>query len=735
MNPLTRLSLMLVSVTLLAMPGSELYAQSDPNAHSLATLPANFRKAGFSMTVHMSKVAGNGYQPIYLSFASPLGSFATDRTFDVTLSPRGNSISDVDFSYRFRCQVKQKTTLARFVVYVPYYVPWETIFIEVRDDGRTVDGGKQIAFVNQLTVRHADQKTSVGIIHPTLKQLPASGLPAFPDIRTLITVLGEGPIDEAVDVPRLSDAESLRRVAQVQPAWVQFRNIAPESMHSSWLGYSQLDVILIHGPTLEMLASSGPQDRFDALRDWIAAGGNLWIYDAGGLALPFANLKPVTVGQVVTPSRVKGKLKLQDINDTTDLEYESWSGISKGSSNWQWKQNNNALSSRQTIFEKLVKVNHPIVQDIPAKSLALTIKTTSLGRGTVTSIDDVDPFPGSFQLWQTVAGLHGKNQLQWVERNGIDVRYGNDHYWSWLIEAVGGPPVKLFFLINTVFIVLVGPLSYRFFRKNQRLYLLLFSAPALALLVTTGLFISAILADGLGTRLRARQITWQDAQSGYLVHNDRLTYFSAMGKSSGLQFADDTALFPILNKPVENRYYGGGRSGVAACQIEVGNDYQQFTGQFLPSRSQVQYLRLEPQKADPLVTFSKTSNGLTVTNHSDQPLYQVVASDSQQQQWTTQTVAPGKSVPMSLLQSGSAAAELGVSPMVLASLVPRLRRAYYSRGSTGSQVSSIDQTLNGWLSRLPANQFIATTALRADSLGIDDVEIEDSVHVIMGALQ
>ena len=428
-------------------------------------------------------------------------------------------------------------------------------------------------------------------------------------------------------------------------------------------------------------------------------------------------------------------LKLQDQNDTTDLEFESWSGVSKGSSNWQWQQNNNTLSSRQTVFDKLVKAKHPTVQNLSAKSLASTINTASMGRGTVTSIDDADPFPGSLQLWQTVAGLHGKNQLQWVERNGIDVRYGNDHYWSWLIEAVGGPPVKLFFLINTVFILMVGPLSYRFFRKNQRLYLLLFSAPALALLVTTGLFASAILADGLGTRLRARQITWQDAQAGYLVRNDRLTYFSAVGKSSGLQFNDRTALFPVLNKPVENRYYGTGRSGAASCQIEVGDDYQQFTGQFLPSRSQVQYLSLEPQKAGPLVTFSQANKGLIVTNQSDQPLYQVVACDDQQRQWITKTVAPGKSVPMSLLQSGSAGAELRVSPMTLASLVPRLRRAYYSRGSTGSQVSSIDQTLNGWLGRLPANQFIATTALRADSLGMDDVEIEDSVHVIMGALK
>ncbi|EMI20360.1 signal peptide protein [Rhodopirellula maiorica SM1] len=735
MNRFIRLSLLLFAISVATPPVNPLYAQSDPNAQSVATLPANPRKAGFSMSVQMSKVAGNGYHPIYLNFTSPLGSFASDRTFDVTLSPQSNYTSDLDFSFRCQCHVKQKTTVGRFVVYVPYYVPWETIFIEVRDDGRKVEGGRQMAFVNQLTVHHADQKTSVGIIHPTLKQLPASGLPAFPDIRTLITVLGDGPIDESTDVSRLSHTQSLQRVAQIQPAWVQFRNIAPESMHSSWLGYSQLDVILIHGPTLEMIANSGPQDQRDALLDWVASGGNLWIYDAGGLALPFTNLEPVAAGRVVTPARVKGKLKLQDRNDTTELEYESWSGVTKESNNWQWQQNNNTLSNRREIFDKMVKANHPSIENISTKSMASKIKTASFGRGTVTSIDDVDPFPGSFQLWQTVADLHGRQQLRWVERNGIDVRYGNDHYWSWLIEAVGGPPVKLFFLINTVFIVLIGPLSYRFFRKNERLYLLLFSAPALALLVTSGLFVSAILADGLGTRLRARQITWQDAEAGYLVHNDRLTYFSAMGKSSGLLFNEDVAVFPILNKPAENRYYGGGRNGGASYHIEAGDGYQQFSGRFLPSRSQVQYQYLEPQQAAPLVTFSRTSGGLTVTNQTDQPLYQVAACDDQRQQWITQTVAPGETVTMKSLQSGSAGTELGVSPMQLASLVPQLRRAYYSRGSTGSQVSLTDQTLNGWLGQLPANQFMATTALRDDSLGIDDVEIEDSIHVIMGALK
>ncbi|GAA5510723.1 hypothetical protein [Novipirellula caenicola] len=735
MTPFIRLSMLLVVIAVVSVAERHVYGQSDPHAQTVATLPANARKAGFSMSVQISKVAANGYQPIYLNFTSPLGSFASDRTFDVSLSPQSNWTSDLDFTFHCQCHVKQKSTVAGFVVYVPYYVPWEAIFVEVRDDGRTVQGGRQMAFVNQLTVRHADQKTSVGIIHPTLKQPPAAGLPAFPDIRTLTTVLGDGPIDENTDIPRLSHVESLRQVAQVQPAWVQFRNIAPEAMHSSWLGYSQLDVILIHGPTLETLAGSGPADQIDALVDWVAAGGNLWIYDAGGLSLPFPNLKPIAAGQIVTPARVKGRLKLQELNDTTDLEFESWTGVNKQSNNWQWKQSNTPLSQRQDIFDKLVKANHPAAQNRAAKTLASTIKTTSLGRGTVTTIDDVDPFPGSFQLWQTVADLHGKRQLQWVTRNGIDVRFGNDLYWSWLIEAVGGPPVKLFFLINTVFIVLVGPLSYRFFRKNERLYLLLFSAPALALLVTSGLFISAIFADGLGTRLRARQITWQDAQTGYLVHNDRLTYFSAIGRSGGLQFSSDAAVFPVLNKPAENRYYGGHRNGGTAYHINVGDDYQQFSGRFLPSRSQVQYLYLEPQKAAPLVTFSQTDNGLSVTNESDKPLYQVVACDNQQQRWITQTVAPAETVRMNPVQTGSAAAKLGISPMQLASFVPKLRRAYYSRGSTGSEISVIDQTLNGWLASIPANQFIATTALRSDSLGIDDVEIEDSVHVIMGALK
>ena len=64
---------------------------------------------------------------------------------------------------------------------------------------------------------------------------------------------------------------------------------------------------------------------------------------------------------------------------------------------------------------------------------------------------------------------------------GIDVPRGNDNYWMWLISSVGQPPVKSFLLLNTLFVILVGPVCYYFFRRRGRLYLLYFFAPCMAL--------------------------------------------------------------------------------------------------------------------------------------------------------------------------------------------------------------------------------------------------------------
>ncbi|TWU44078.1 hypothetical protein Q31b_16130 [Novipirellula aureliae] len=708
----------------------------EPNASSLATLPTNPSRYGFSVAVEMAKSPANGYQPIYFTFASPAGRFIADRTFDFTLRPISQSKSDLDFLFRTRVTVPQASVSETFVCYVPYYVPWDRLEVIVNEPGQTIQGNRRTCNVGSMPLRIANQTMTVGIIHP----LKGANLGPFPDVRTLVTLLGsgqsvKGPIAEDVEVSRLSDVASRQRAEAVQPAFVQFRSITPGAMFPSWLGYSQLDVILIHGPTLIEVAEDSATDRFAALCDFVAAGGNLWVYDAAKLPSAFADLNWSTIeSKVVRKPESIARLYLSLKNDTSDLLYEAWGEVRKESQDWQWNQNGRELELRRKIYDKMVAVKHPSIAFEPPDQLAKAIQTVAYGTGRIVAIERTDPFPGSFQLWQSVADLSGNKQLHWSERNGIDVRYGDDHYWSLLIESVGGPPVKIFFLINTLFILVVGPVAYIFFRRKQRLYLLLFVAPAIAFLVTAGLFMSAILADGFATRVRARQITWQDSDAGYLVHHDRATYFSAVGRGDGILVPEETELLPVLSQPAENQYYGSSGNSTSLRTVSDLGNQNRFTGQFLPSRAQVQYLSLRPVRSAPLVTFSMTNDAIGAKNNSSSPIEAVVVCDDQGRLWKADQVQPESTVEMEPLSGKGVQDQINVSPLRLASFVPTLSYSYYRRGSSGVAISAVEENLNRWLGALPKGTFIATTNLRSESLGIDRPEAEKSVHVIMGEL-
>ena len=67
---------------------------------------------------------------------------------------------------------------------------------------------------------------------------------AFPDVRSMVSVLGRGPIDEKVSFKRFDDKQAREYITNLRAGWARFRMIDEEALQRSWLGYSQLDLIL-----------------------------------------------------------------------------------------------------------------------------------------------------------------------------------------------------------------------------------------------------------------------------------------------------------------------------------------------------------------------------------------------------------------------------------------------------------------------------------------------------------
>ena len=260
----------------------------------------------------------------------------------------------------------------------------------------------------------------------------------------------------------------------------------------------------------------------------------------------------------------------------------------------------------------------------------------------MTVIESDDPFPGSYQFWKSVAQLDNVgNRLHWSQRNGIDVPAGNDNYWMWLMESVGQPPVKSFVLLNTLFVVVIGPVCYIVFRRRERLYLLYFFAPALALLVTVSLFAYALVADGTKAQAKIRQITWLDLRSGYAVDQSRETYFAVFGSGGGLEFSNRAAVYPIRNRPVVDRFY---RNRGAKRQGEVlwTSDSQVFKGHFLPPRDQVQYLVIQPRQSEPPLSLELNAEGGQLSNHMPVDLTRFLVHDGRGRLWVPGMCLPEK---------------------------------------------------------------------------------------------
>jgi hypothetical protein len=717
----------------------------------LGSLPQKARAAGFSAAVSMEGAPTHGYQPVYIDFTPLGGTFPRTRNLQVILSPRDHAEGELDFDMRHNVQLPQGTRSYESTVYVPYYYPWNTLTVRLFEDGEMIDTGQATFHAQLVRIQATPNNSTVGIISPRdAGTAPAEAGKRFPDVRTLTTVLGDGPLPEDSAVGRLDHGTARTHATSVQPANVQFRPIDEDSLHTTWLGYSQLDIILVASPVLQRIQREQP-DQHAAIEDWIAAGGNLWIYAAGDTSerlFPLVRLTAPPASAAIPRRNWENLLQLSAENDTSGWTYNSYQGTQRQSQDYHWNANNqNRLKGRRDVFEDLQQTNHPFTTEQQPSEFQAVTRHGRLGAGTITTIAIDDPFPGSFLMWESVKQLHTADRLQWVERNGISVPNGNGKYWSFLIDSVGQPPVKSFILLNTLFVIAIGPVCYSFFRRRERLYLLFFFAPAVALLITGSLFGYALAADGIRTRAQTKTITWIDPHTQYACSETHHTYYSILSRRNGLRFPKEAMVSPVRGVPLSRSYRSQNRTTVTSRQMARTDEAQEFRGAFLPTRDQVQYMSLEPRRRSPTFRFDFTSQPQSplVENPFPYAIERILIRDEQQQYWTTEAIDPGGEGRLQPIQLQSAQTVVDISLLnsVLfenATNVPSLsnwKRGYmpFQTRVLGNEQSQLDKRLKRWLTGgLPPKRFIAIAGSPEETLAVDSAVVVDDVHVLMGEL-
>lgn len=698
-----------------------------------------FRQYGFRYSISMPPWPGDGYQPLTIDI-QPLGAtFTRERSLTFQFKPLSRGAAP-ETTTNFTVTIPQGATEYQARVNIPREYPWSTVEVRVSEQGRLLSRYNTRFSTNQVSLQPLDLPV-IGIVLPArsfASKQPVGGI-ACPDVRSLQVAFDAAlpnlteNLSNAMDDPRtvrLDHQAALRILNRPSSASVVFRTLEVDTLPTNWLSYSQLDAILLHASLLEMLKQD--RDRYRALTDWLAAGGSLWVYgrDAVTALQPIAVAAPA-VNALPDANQTKRLLNLSQTNNATEWDYNDYSGPIR--ENFRGR---NDEVPRLQLFREMEKQQHPAVQCVPNGALQTRLRTGSFGLGRVVTISDEDPFPGTYQLWLAVreaSGPGGAGDIDFNARYGMQLAGGSTRYWSAVIGSIGQPPVVSFVVLNTMFILLIGPIAYGYLRRSERLYLLYFAAPALALLVTAALAAYAVLDDGLGTKARTQQVTFVDPANGYTVTEGRQSYFAVLDSARGLQFPDTAALYPVRFIGIERAYYRSG-GNVSEKRLSYRDGLQICTGAYLPPREQVQHLIVQPQPRTQTLAFDFEGKAKTITNHLPYALQEIRVRDRSGQLYRGQSIAPGEEAKLSPIDEIGRLCDLsGKPPPVGVQLLQSTRG--WNRFATGNAATALESQAERWNAQLPPQSFIAIADQPEQAiLGRPSATWTDQRHIVLGRL-
>jgi hypothetical protein len=301
------------------------------------------------------------------------------------------------------------------------------------------------------------------------------------------------------------------------------------------------------------------------------------------------------------------------------------------------------------------------------------------GRGMIVALPDADPFADPTRNWPWLFNTLGADRWQWYRRHGLSLQRENNDYWDFLIAGVGLAPVTQFQVLITLFVVAIGPINYYLLRRWHKLNLLIVTVPACAAAITLCLFLYALMADGLGVRVRTRSITEIDQRRGEAACWARLCYYAGLSPSRGISFPADTVVLPLDDDASGGQYNTRRRPR----GIDWDTEQNLSTG-WLPSRKPTQLVTVRSRKTEHKLVVTETAGSPPkVENQLGSNLNDLVLVDSQGQCFGIASLAAGQTATLSPLEPAKAASQLHSVYSKQALMRPPGMDPTYSRGMFG----------------------------------------------------
>ena len=622
---------------------------------------------GLAMEVDTVWVSGPGYRPVRIR-VTPTAPAIADRTLTVEFSVRRYwNYSRDEFQIVQDIEIPAGSGPVQATISVPQTIGWTWYQVTVLEDGdvikrlggeQPVDQQVQSAWEEQLPRvlfvgdKFPDTSSMARELHVwdyyqqapgrfQVQVVPAKGGAIPPPM-----VMG-GAAPNDLDMP-LPTSVAL-------PA---------DNLPDKWIDYTNVDLIFVTADDLAYL-SRQRKEVLQAIFDWTSAGGNLCVYNVGwdwGRLPELESLMGVEPGsedQISSPA-TRG----WTIPDRS-LTGKPIKGVGVASTSYY---GGGMQYSQPDVSEYFPE------EDVLPEDWELPIfhfVTRELALGVVVALADENPFPAGQLVaglepeqaglpagddeelrsargeleWSWVFNTLSSRRFLWYQRHGVSGVQDNELFWQFLIPGVGLAPVNGFRVLITLFVLAIGPLNYYLLKRWRSLHLLVVTVPVCATAVTLALFAYALVADGLGTRVRVRSLTQIDQARGQTVCWSRLSFYAGLSPYSGMRFPNDVAVIPFEYLP------SGDQSRTREL---IWEDDQRLTKGWLPSRTPTQFLTIRSRQTDAKLTITEPVEypiAISVTNQLGTAVEQLLLRNKDGQYfWATNLAqnANGQAEPIDL---------------------------------------------------------------------------------------
>jgi hypothetical protein len=707
----TGFSLLLLALFLCITAGE--HAHAGTGSQLVLPGPGVKNRSGLLLHIDPRWVSGSGYRPVRIRIAQqPFGPATADRSLKVHLRPRGWSGGNAG-GVTGTVEIKQGDTFGEAIIAIPQTNIWNSMEIATTEDGwklrdlsmknmgmlarhfstapdtvpsivvvhwaaddrtRGLVGGATTAFeapngkISSLHVEASPVVMPGGFAmvpwlslrdrplwaYELSKWIGSGGMgmigsasteinfECLPDIRVLAGRFPEAYVNSygvnGLDAFSTKTAATDSAISRLVDDMPNLDLLPPNLLPDRWLDYTNIDVLLISRVELQGLKDQFPE-KWLALRTWLFAGATLCVYDVGeefehrGEIEQLMQLDPVSADDQPDLAGGWHEPSVKGFTNTIDATKSINGGVT-----W-WQQ--------QQMIQGSTKVTSP---PSPPKKSPFVVRRA--GQGHLVAIATETPFPGTDYGWNWIFNsIPSRNWLPY-QRHGVSHYQENMQFWNFLVEGIGRAPVKTFLAMITLFAIVIGPVNYFALHRRGRLYLLLVTVPIGAMLVSGGLFLFAMVGDGLGTRVRLRSYTELDQNEKKSLSWSRQTYYAGFAPSRGLLFPTEAAIYPVEHRPTSY-------SGIENTRRELAwTDQQNLMAGYFSSRTMSQFVVVEPQSTAASVQVAESSGSPPeVTNAFGVEIDGLVLRDSQGELFEVDKLAAGQTMTATKIDEGDVAAK------------------------------------------------------------------------------